>query len=51
MSDIKIVSLDLFETLVHFESQKFDSRSTLDKALKSVDKVPDIKFELPSLQN
>ncbi|MHA2111233.1 MAG: HAD family hydrolase [Candidatus Hodarchaeales archaeon] len=45
MSDIKIVSLDLFETLVHFESQKFDSRSTLDKALKSVDKVPDIKFE------
>ncbi len=45
MSDIKIISLDLFETLVHFEAKMFDSRSALDKALKSVVTVPDIPFE------
>ena len=45
MSKIKVISLDLFETLVHFKADKFDSRSTLDKALKSVDSVPDIPFE------
>ena len=45
MSKIKIVSLDLFETLVHFEAKKFDSRSTLYKALQSVDSIPDIPFD------
>ena len=45
MPDIKVISLDLFETLVHFESHNFDSRSTLDKALKSVENVPEIPFE------
>ena len=45
MTDIKVISLDLFETLVHFQSEKFNSRSTLDKALKSTKKVPDVPFE------
>jgi HAD superfamily hydrolase (TIGR01549 family) len=45
MSNIKVISLDLFETLVHFEAHKFDSRSTLDKALKSVENVPNLPFE------
>jgi HAD superfamily hydrolase (TIGR01549 family) len=45
MSNIKVISLDLFETLVHFEANKFDSRSTLVKALKSVENIPDIPFE------
>ncbi len=46
MSSISTISLDLFETLVHFSAQKFNSRETLEKALQTHPKVPEIPFEI-----
>ena len=45
MTSLDIISLDLFETLVHFKSHAFDSRSTLHKALQKHPEVPNIPFE------
>ncbi len=45
MTSLNVVSLDLFETLVHFDSQRFDSRSTLENALQMHSEVPEIPFE------
>ena len=46
MNSIQVISLDLFETLVHFRSQKFDSQSTLESALQTHSQVPEIPFEI-----
>ena len=45
MTSFKVLSLDLFETLVHFKGQEFDSRSTLMRALQEHPEVPKIPFE------
>ncbi len=45
MNSIKTISLDLFETLVHFNAKEFNSRVTLEKALQSHPNVPEIPFE------
>jgi FMN phosphatase YigB (HAD superfamily) len=46
MSDIKIISLDLFETLVHFKSELFDSRIVLEKAMGNHPDAPPLAFDL-----
>ena len=45
MTSLKVLSLDLFETLVHFKAQEFDSRSTLITALQKYPEVPQIPLE------
>ncbi|MHA1940275.1 MAG: HAD family hydrolase [Candidatus Hodarchaeales archaeon] len=45
MGQIKLLSFDLFETLVHFKSHNFNSRETLDRALRSSPDAPKIPFE------
>jgi FMN phosphatase YigB (HAD superfamily) len=46
MSNIKVVSLDLFETLVHFKSELFDSRIALEKAIENHPNAPSLSFDL-----
>ncbi|MHA1975369.1 MAG: HAD family hydrolase [Candidatus Hodarchaeales archaeon] len=46
MNSIGIISLDLFETLVHFSAQKFDSRVTLERALQTHPETPKIPYEI-----
>ncbi len=46
MDSLKIVSLDLFETLVHFNSKAFNSRITLQNAMESHDNLPEIPFDV-----
>ncbi|MHA1993384.1 MAG: HAD family hydrolase [Candidatus Hodarchaeales archaeon] len=46
MTAIDTISLDLFETLVHFSAQKFDSRLTLKKALQMHPESPEIPYNL-----
>ena len=46
MTSFDIVSLDLFETLVHFKAHSFDSRSTLENAFQNHPEVPKIPFEI-----
>ncbi len=46
MSNIKVVSLDLFETLVHFKSELFDSRVALEKAFENHPNAPSLSFDL-----
>ena len=46
MTDIKVVSLDLFETLVHFNSELFDSRVALEKAFENHPNAPSLSFDL-----
>jgi len=46
MSEIKVVSLDLFETLVHFNSELFDSRVALEKAFENHPNAPSLSFNL-----
>jgi HAD superfamily hydrolase (TIGR01549 family) len=45
MTSLKLLSLDLFETLVHFKAHDFDSRSTLINALQKHPEVPEIPFD------
>jgi putative hydrolase of the HAD superfamily len=45
MKQIRLISFDLFETLVHFKAHNFDSRVTLDKAIQSSSNAPSIPFE------
>ena len=46
MDSLKIVSLDLFETLVHFNSAAFNSRNALQNAMESQENIPEVPFEV-----
>jgi len=46
MDSLKIVSLDLFETLVHFNSKAFNSRITLQNVMESQNDLPEMPFDV-----